>query len=542
MATTTYEQPFGSLRHSLLDLSYATPCRYRLIDCKQLLHKVIRITEYTTFPDCAYSAISYVWRGVAGPGIDGEDLGTFMVKGAEDGDPVSIAVLRHAAAAALQEKSSHLWLDRLCILQTSREDKAWQISRMYEIYRRCKTCLILPGGIRRLVSLDEETSWIHRAWTLQEAMAPDCAKVLFAWTAGSGWFYGQSHGDLDEVVPGKSAIADLEDLLRPYLRGSSGGELGGQTFFTTDDDEPDRRVLIQPAIFGRYEVPAHVLALMGIMYARDPDANAHAIWRSALMRTSSRPVDMILSIMGLFDVSLDPRAFHKDDREGATIALAREVLRKGGTPSWLGVSFSMPISRRLSTFPEFPITRVDGAACVRTADGVREVTEVIQDEFLASWSIKEGIGKASMDELGYLTFSGRAVQLVPYCQHEPSQEDACHCDTVKRVFIKALNGSIWEIADGRGSADSVATSSSTAYAVFLGLMLAHPFASRGTLATHFLAAMLVEEHAAGRYHRTSNFTLCHCFENVIKSSWEEREFTVGGPDVVERPELSHLVA
>ncbi|EMD33502.1 hypothetical protein CERSUDRAFT_142503 [Gelatoporia subvermispora B] len=504
MASLVHEVSIDLLKDSFVDLSSASPCRYRLIDCKQLIRRrVLRITDYTTFPNVRYCALSYVWRGVAASGDSQEEFGTFAVKGAEDGDPVSIDVLMHASVAATKEGSTHLWLDRLCILQTNDEDKAWQISRMYDIYRRCNTCLVLPGGLRRLVSLDEETTWIHRAWTLQEATAPDCTKVLFTWSAGSGWFYGQSRGDLDEVIPGKSGLADLEDLLRPYLGGQSGGELGGQTFFTTEEDKPEHRILIQPAIFGCYDSPAHVFALMGVLYARDTDANAPAVWRSALMRTSSRPVDMIFSIMGLFDVSLDPRAFKKNDREGATIALAREILRKGGAPSWLGVSFSMPISRRLSTFPEFPITKIDGTARVYTAEGEKEVTELVSDEFLASWSIKEGIAMASMDELGYLTFTSKAVRLLPYRETSYGKDKAvCHCDTTRRVFTKALNGTVWEIAASRPA----------------------------VLDTHFIAAMLVEEHAPGRYHRSSNFALCHCIEKVIKSTWKGRSFTIGGPD------------
>ncbi len=62
----------------------------------------------------------------------------------------------------------------------------------------------------------------------------------------------------------------------------------------------------------------------------DEDTKLYAIWKSALMQTSSRPVDMVFSIMGLFGVTLDPICFTKDDRLSATIALARAILEKGG--------------------------------------------------------------------------------------------------------------------------------------------------------------------------------------------------------------------
>src|SRR5277367_1567730 len=63
-------------------------------------------------------------------------------------------------------KARYLWLDRLCIMQTSKQDKRWQIVHTFNLYRHCTQCLVLPGGIQRLVPLDEETSWVHRAWTL----------------------------------------------------------------------------------------------------------------------------------------------------------------------------------------------------------------------------------------------------------------------------------------------------------------------------------------------------------------------------------------
>lgn len=52
-----------------------------------------------------------------------------------------------------------------------------------------------------------------------------------------------------------------------------------------------------------------------------------ALWQSSFLRTSKRPVDMALSIMGLFGVSLDPRRYRSGGRISATIALAQEYLR-----------------------------------------------------------------------------------------------------------------------------------------------------------------------------------------------------------------------
>lgn len=139
-------------------------------------------------PMCA--AVSYPWKGVE----DDEDIkshysvyyqSTFSVRYAEDGDPISIQVLKDISWAAMNLRVWNLdrpeqyysagvrlvWLDRMSILQGDEDDKAWQISHMFEIYRR-STAIILPGGVQRLVTIDEETYWMDRAWTLQEAIAP----------------------------------------------------------------------------------------------------------------------------------------------------------------------------------------------------------------------------------------------------------------------------------------------------------------------------------------------------------------------------------
>ena len=64
---------------------------------------------------------------------------------------------------------------------------------------------------------------------------------------------------------------------------------------------------------------------MGAKELEDNDMRENAIWRSA----SSRPVDMVFSIMGIFEVSLDVGKYGEPDRERATIDLAEAVLKTG---------------------------------------------------------------------------------------------------------------------------------------------------------------------------------------------------------------------
>ncbi|KAF2135513.1 uncharacterized protein K452DRAFT_239251, partial [Aplosporella prunicola CBS 121167] len=185
-----FSSGFANIRDTVVDPSpTATAGRLRLVDMGTFLNdRRLDIYEYHSSLSCsAYVVVSYVWKGnllVADPSRPSywvEELGAFSVKGAEDGDPISLDVLHHICSAALscQYSGSHLWLDRLCIVQTSKKDKAWQIREMFDIYKRCKICCVLPGGMQRLVSLEEETTWIERAWTLQEVIVPYRSIVLF---------------------------------------------------------------------------------------------------------------------------------------------------------------------------------------------------------------------------------------------------------------------------------------------------------------------------------------------------------------------------
>lgn len=388
---------------------------------------ILRIVEFLEFPFIPYSTISYPWRGVSIESAPPRY--TFDVEGATDGDPVGIDTLKHACAASLLRGCRHLWLDRLCIMQTDRTDKNWQIRHMYSVYQSCRLCIVLAGGIQRLVRLDEETSWIHRSWTLQEALAPPEIVVLFDWGLGPGT--GHSHADnprpVEEVIPGESAIMPLPAVLHACT-------VGYLSFTPSPSYNEDNAVLISASMFcgsaaastptrtdGRHEPEIFSPSVVALAIAMDPvlgvdrDIRAHAVWQSALMRTSSRPVDMVFSIMGIFGVTLDPAAFHKDDRRGAAIALAQAILKAGGRASWLGSAFHIEPEHTLSTFPTFPKTSVAGAAFVEVYGVVHEVA-VLASQTLPVYPLDNALvplPTGTMDDMGYFTFRARAVRLTP---------------------------------------------------------------------------------------------------------------------------------
>lgn len=503
-----------SLNNVVLNMALtATPCRYRLIDCNEFIkHKRLCIYEYIDFPPHAYTAISYVWRGLQpNPASLRDERGSFNVVGAEDGDPISIDLLIDACTMSVREGLGYLWLDRLCILQTSRDDKAWQIIRMVNIYQSCGLCLVLPGGLRRLADLWEQTAWIERAWTLQEAMVPERVMILFAWEFGSGSYYGffdreGISGSISEVTRGKSAVSPMAEILS--ICATEGERLN---FFPDDGDSvevPPRPIDpntglstldTPPPIF--HPGPAHALQIA--LAQRVPETRESAVWRCALMRVSSRPVDMVFSIMGLFGVTLDPKAFHKDDRLHATVALMQGILRNGGTASWIGASMGARICQQLSTYAELP----------KPGDSFLQDTSVDDFEFTAHL-------KGRMDDEGYFQFSAKAAPVVP--QKNARYKDFPKANDVPTkdldgFLVMTVRSRVWRIQGMPGANPRV-------FVLPVG-------ETRDTNVPEEsdILLMLIEEHAPGRFHRVFFCVVSPRWKRII-NGWKASTFSVGGPN------------
>jgi len=505
--------------------STATPQRYRLISCIDLIESGdLTIYECAQLSDVAYSAISYVWRGnPVDPAFSFYDeYGTFNVKGAEDGDPISVDVLMHICTASLLHKIEYFWLDRLCIMQTNRDDKAWQISNMFNIYASCSHCLIIPGGVRRLVHLDEQTDWIHRAWTLQEAVVPKKSFVIFVWELGSGYTISGGHNrKITEVVRHRSAMTDLATIINACVTGEL--VFGGNSPLQSMDLQAAYTVKAKTTIISPPSPNLSALAIcIDEVHMQDPDARGSAIWQSALMRTSSRPIDMVFSIMGLFSVFLDVKAFGKEERLRATAALAREILRHGGSASWLGPSLRLPLCRQLSTFPEFPKTTVSGKAYISTPDGPREVSNLLECEYPMSGPLNLGLPQGMMDEDGYFIFTRKAAYAIQHISESSIPPD----DETLVVPVPGL--SPFRLCKDEPERASDWTPRS--FAVLLNWFQVY-VPGISPLPDRNIVCILVQEHSPDRFHVLSAITLSSDF-NIRKwvLSWNEYQFALGGPD------------
>ncbi|KAK0200403.1 hypothetical protein DFS33DRAFT_1456673 [Desarmillaria ectypa] len=509
-------EPLSALSDAMVDIfCNATPCRFRFIDCSQLVHgRTLRVLEYRDLSARSYAAISYVWRGVIGPATASmAKYGSFAVAGAIDGDPISIDVLLHTCRACLLDKIPLIWLDRLGIIQTSREDKAWQIQRMYSVYASCTKCYVLPGGTRRLASIWEPTLWIHRGWTLQEAVAPKECSVVIQWEYSFGTFRNPrkplgTGGSVEEIVSGESAQIQLYSLLKASVAENVEFRVRSLETWT------GRKVDIIIRIFGNDEAG----------WRRWKNT---AFWRSAQMRTSSRPVDMIFSIMGLFGVTLNPKEFEAHDRLGATIALAREILKQGGSPTWLATSLSLPENPSIRSFPGFPETDEAGAAVYEVGSRRLEAAELMRD--VDGWLATEEISGAQTDAHGFLTLTMKCAPVKwtgGFQERHPAQSPKQSYDSQllqfhdlhRPPFVVDNHGKVWRLSE--------AVERTKFHVALLGRMYTQStfrFFDPKVLAK----AILLEEYQEGKFRRAEGGcwftfnTMTYRFEG-----WQKRVFTI----------------
>ncbi|KAJ7310123.1 hypothetical protein DFH08DRAFT_792176 [Mycena albidolilacea] len=573
-ARAIYELPLLDVHGKIQNVSIrpdAKDGRIRMLDCVAFVaDEVLRIWEFpepplkefenfTSWPDFKYSAISYVWKGnptdqstVAAA----NHSGYLTVEGAEKADPISIDVLRAACLASLKNdgigrwrmvsRAEYLWLDRLCIVQTSRADKNFQISQMYRVYKCCTQCLILPGGIGRLVPLDEETAWANRAWTLQECLAPHYPLVLFTWTMGTAKCIGTSAFRLKEVGHGTGcALARFIDVVRACIDQPMRFTACPLDAPLMDWSKPEAGTPVDIRVFGKGHADLFALrqARMNFQNTSEPDEPASTrrcysmIWRCALMRASSRPVDMVLSIMSLMGVSLDPAAFGKDDRLQATRALATEIVNNGGSADWLGMPAGIPPCPQMSTFPQFAKTDVSGSSEFLVA-GRWCSGRALDDWFFAPsnwewpdrghlWPWERLYG--SIDEAGYLKFKRKACAVTPATANAPSGSK------FQWPVLQAMDGTVWRFQDdtGHGSGELPKMA-----AIPLWRFEEQPKVNEYGIADmqfgrRAIKFMLVKQHTVGKFNVVSYFYVYDEDQKTWKSrveEWKEYQFEVGGPE------------
>ncbi|KAK3942794.1 hypothetical protein QBC46DRAFT_378867 [Diplogelasinospora grovesii] len=344
---------------------------------------------------------------------------------------------------------------------------------MHRIYHSCNACLILPGGLSRLVAIDEETAWIHRAWTLQEAIAPSRCLCLFAWPHGDCTLQAIFFARVAEVEPKTAAMADMRQLLAVNVGYVNTIYYDGPTI--ENDTRPAK---VDVRLLGhRHKDRVPQDALIGAIELKGSTGMGTAIWRAAFTRTSSRPVDFILSIMGLLGVTLDPGQFTENDKLGASIALMRALLENGQRPEWLGIAPNVNPGAELTMLPVFPEPDADGRACYPSStDGGKSTASEIMGQ-LTFW-FDDLPTDSAMDDEGYLTISALAVSVQSFAHGS-------------HPTFKSTQGVQWVVSPERRS---------PAYAVLIGKKRYYANGAYPTRKEPFNnVLLLVEEHEPARF-------------------------------------------
>ncbi|KAF8443853.1 hypothetical protein L210DRAFT_3098293 [Boletus edulis BED1] len=267
------------------------------------------------------------------------------------------------------------------------------------------------------------------------------------------------------------------------------------------------------------------------------DFKDNAVWQCAQLRTSSPPVDMVLSIMGMFGVTLPAETYRPDDRLRAAIDLAKEILKQGLSASWLGVSFRLPPCRYISTFSLFLRGHATGESTVQTLSGPETISKFVEGECLSleTLTISKSLGRGyvaknsiaayktfasalrerhgpdlsepqfmpcgSMDDEGYLEFEALSIQVRPH-----SKDDCAKS-------FRGVDGRTWKACE----VDDPRRHETVHFAIFLG-----------------------HDATSNRSHAV---TFCTTRDSIgcAKLQWVLRKFRVGGPEPLPRGEMEEQV-
>lgn len=277
--------------------------------------------------------------------------------------------IAHALNSGHLGKVDYFWLDFLCIDQIKKrknddKEKALQICIMGDIYRYASSVLIMIGGIPSVQSASSPTAWMDRAWTLQEAILNPRQWVYLKWSTtpthlsipdtnpmarSSGkpvlWTFNRVYWKGPEVKPGEDfCLVTLRHLL----------DLTDAQPLASPPGLPNI-VVLDGMVKNAGDAPRRALRAC---LSGDPKVRYTGVWRSMFMRTSSHPVDVVYSLMAIFNTPIDP---YRNNRTATFVFndLARKTAARSLIgPVWLtiaGIAGSeIPRNQKSAILPKFP--------------------------------------------------------------------------------------------------------------------------------------------------------------------------------------------
>ena len=342
------------------------PGSLRLVSVAALLRPgipAIKITEWRnlyleenptlTINRPTYAAISHVWKA------------TEVVTRLSANRPFDIDIgngelyhaswlgLIQAATAARKLDCHYLWLDLLCVHQFAADDKRLQVQNMSKIYKNAKAVLVMFGGCAAVQGIEHHSSWIERAWTLQESTTNKDTYALIDMSAFPQFETQKictiaSVGVNIERLEDGIGLVELQELLKVDIHQPLGWiSYPGQS----EQDSNWCSLLIK--CFGDSSRAIRTLRI--VFDGINSDGSEHeaivksAAWSCIWMRTSTKPQDMVFSLMHLLGVELT--VDYNRSLEDLFIEL---VQRSSETPVWLTIAPDVEVTVDSGLIPMLP--------------------------------------------------------------------------------------------------------------------------------------------------------------------------------------------
>lgn len=313
-----------------------------------------------------YVAISHVWEAASNVQnqLNGLDPSEFLMvdtpsalKDATDTLTLSWPGLIQMAYATKKKRAKYFWLDLLCIDQIDKHDEEmeYQICIMADLYRSASCVIVMIGGAGCVQYPDQLTGWMDRAWTLQEAVLNSKnTYVYLKWPRSQKRVPKPSdtkkYWTFDEVkiLPrtGEEYVCCLVNL---------------DSLLDMADADP-RALSKYPTIsvLDGMILKAGNAPRLALRAARASSQQIKYMgaWRSMFMRTSTKPADVVFSIMGVFGLQVDPFKKNRDPTYFFNDLARKTAAIWNIGPAWLvigGVTGSdIPINPDSYVIPKFP--------------------------------------------------------------------------------------------------------------------------------------------------------------------------------------------
>jgi hypothetical protein len=424
------------------------------------------------------------------------------------------------------------------------------MSIMSRVYERASYCFVFPGGLGGLVKFDEHTTWIHRSWTLMEALSPEEVWCIFKWTRGSGGWRGitsvSAHERVvTEIMGGDQgcAMTRLEDALAVSTGGGEDAS-GGGAHFVSDSGrilwDQEYRLFsenIQPmiALSAAMAAQREVNKTRAVARAKwrrvtrkeqwQINGAETAIWRCALMRISQYDQDIVYSTMGLFGVNLEYRKERGKDE--LMVELCTKILERGGRANWFGASVLSPVPQYFCTMPPtaVPDTReLQKTPLVKIPDD--DPVQVQEVMGFLMWFLEEA-------PTGEVTKGGAVKFRAPISRVKISGVKSKPLNLDEVNPIPGFKSIAWLEFDGRNTLErreaSFAGTVGT-HAICLGRCMPYPHyddlekvKSYQGKNDFYLILMLLEERVGGGWQKTGMAAIASPMPR-----WRQEEIEVGG--------------